>query len=128
MATEIPVLKDSFPVAADLSAFQFCAVTLTTAGLLTTAATTATVVLGVLQNKPDNSIEKMGEVMLEGISKVKVDGTTDIAIGDALTPTTAGVGVTTTTDNANLIGRALEAHADDSTAIISVLLKCGQRY
>lgn len=128
MATEIPVLKDSFPVAADLSSFQFCAVTLTTAGLLTTAATTATVVLGVLQNKPDNSIEKMGEVMLEGISKVKVDGTTDIAIGDALTPTTAGVGITTTTDNANLIGRALEAHADDSAAIISVLLKCGQRY
>lgn len=128
MAYDTPVLVKSFPVAADLSALQFRAVTLTTAGLLTTAATTATLVLGVLQNKPDNSVETMGEVMLEGISKLVCDGTTDIAIGDALTPTTGGVGITTTTDNANLIGRALEAHAADANAIISVLLKAGTRY
>lgn len=128
MATSTPILTDSFPVAADLSAFQYRAVTLTTAGLLTTAATTATVVLGVLQNKPDNSVETMGEVMLEGISKLVCDGTTDIVIGDALTPTTGGVGITTTTDNANLIGRALEAHDANANAIIRVLLKAGQRY
>lgn len=128
MAYDTPVLIKSYPVAADLSSFQFCAVTLTTAGVLTTAADTATVVLGVLQNKPDNSVETMGEVMLEGISKLKANGTTAITVLGALVATTGGVGIISTTDNANLIGRALEAHTDNSDAIISVLLKCGQRY
>lgn len=128
MAYENITLSKSYPVAADLSAFQYCLVTLTTAGLLTTAADTATVILGVLQNKPDNSVETMGEVALEGIAQVKANGTTDITIGGALTATTGGVAILTTTDNANIVGRALEAHTDNSDAIISVLLQTARRY
>lgn len=119
---------DSFPVAADLSALQYRIVTLTTAGLLTTAATTATVQLGVLQNKPDNAVQTMGEVALAGKTKVTADGTTDIAIGDTLTATTGGVAIKTTTDNAQIIGVALEAHTDDSNAIIEILLTPARRY
>lgn len=118
----------SFPVNTDLSSFQFCIVALTTAGYLTTAADTATVMQGVLENKPDGTVEQMGAVRVRGQGKIKANGTTDIAIGDSLTATTAGVAIKTTTDNAQIVAIALEGHTADSDAIIEAMITPTRRY
>lgn len=128
MATYTYEEVQSYPVNTDLSSFQFCIVTLTTDGYLTTAADTATVALGVLENKPDGTVETMGAVRTRGNGKLKVNGTTDIAIMDALTATTSGVGIKTTTDNAQVIAIALEGHTANSDAIIEVMVTPFRRY
>lgn len=128
MATYTYEEIQSFPVASDLSSFQFCFVTLGTDGYLTTAASTATTILGVLENKPDNSVETMGAVRVSGQGKLKANGTTDIAVLSFLTATTGGVGTPTTTDNAQIGAVALEAHTADADAIINVIVTPHRRY
>lgn len=114
--------KLSFPVAGDLSAFQFHPVTLTTAGLLTTIGSTATKPVGVLQDTPDTAGD-MANVIVAGPSKMVVY-TGTIAPMDALGVNANGVGEVTTTDNRWVIASALEATTDDgsSDGVISVLV------
>lgn len=69
--------------------------------------------VGVLQNKPAS-----GEATLyrfAGTTKVVVAGA--IAIGDWVTTDSAGKAVATTTDKDTVIGRALEASANDGDII-----------
>jgi 2-methylcitrate dehydratase PrpD len=57
---------------------------------------------------------------------LEVNGlSTNIAVGDAITATTAGVGIKTTTNNNHLIGFALEPATADGV-VIKVQLNTGQ--
>lgn len=115
----------SFPAAGDLSGFQFYPVTLTTAGQITTIGSTATAPLGVLQDAPDTAGE-MAAVVVAGPSKCVVYSGT-IARLDALGVDTSSRGVTTTTDNRFIVGRALEATTDDgNNQIIEILVDVGR--
>lgn len=114
-------IKVSFPVAGDLSAFQFYPVTLTTAGLLTTIGSTATQPIGVLQDTP-NTAGDMANVIVKGPSKM-VCYTGSIAPMAALGISANGVGEATTTDNRWVVAKALQDATDDGgNGIISVLV------
>jgi len=112
----------SVPVVGDLSAFQYYPVAVTTAGLVTTIATTATAVLGVLQNAPDNVGETIAAVCISGPSKCVVYSGA-VKATDALGVTTASIGEVTTTDNRFILGTAIETTADTGeNAIIEVMV------
>lgn len=126
MAYEHPILSLSYPAATDLSARQFYAVTFTTAGLVNTASTTATVLIGVLQDDPD-AANDMCSVLLAGVSKAACyGGDTAINPGDSLTVNSNGILVKTTTANAEIVGRALEYLADTTPAIVPILVRPGR--
>lgn len=79
-------------------------------------------VFGIMIDAPANNA--FGRVQTLGKNTLlKVDGTTDIAIGDPITTfTTAGIGAKATTGDM-IIGYALEAYtANDSLGVIDVLL------
>lgn len=79
--------------------------------------------VGVLQNKP-----KAGEaatVRTAGVSQAWANGTTDIAYGDPLKVASGGVLVKAASDGDKVVAYALQAHAADADAIISVLLAFG---
>lgn len=126
MAYETVGLPVSWPAAGDLSARQYYAVTSTTAGLVTTGSTTATVGIGVLQNDP-NALNAMASVMQQGVSRaVCYGGDTAINPGDSLTFGTNGFLVKTTASGAQVVGRAQEYLGDATPAIIAVLVEPGQ--
>jgi hypothetical protein len=126
MAYETIGLPVSWPAAGNLSGFQYYAVTSTTAGLITTGSTTATVCIGVLQDDP-NALNAMGSVMQQGVSRaVCYGGDTAINPGDALTMGANGFLVKTTTANAEIVGRAQEYLGDTTPAIIAVLVEPGR--
>jgi hypothetical protein len=126
MAYETIGLPISWPAAGNLSARQYYAVTSTTAGLINTGSTTATVAIGVLQDDP-NALNAMGSVMQQGVSRcVCYGGDTAINPGDSLTFGTNGFAVKTTASGAQVIGRAQEYLGDATPAIIAVLVEPGQ--
>lgn len=126
MAYETIGLPVSWPAAGDLSARQYYAVTSTTAGLVTTASTTATVLIGVLQDDP-NAVNVICSVMQQGVSRaVAYGGDTAINPGDALTVNANGILVKTTTANAEIVGRAQEYLGDTTPALIAVLVEPGR--
>lgn len=126
MAFEHDTLNLSFPAAGNLSGNQFYAVALATTGRVNTAGGTASAFLGVLQDDPD-AIDKICSVMLSGVSRVVAyGGDTAINPGDALTTNASGIAVVTTTDNAGIIGRALDGTNASTPEIISVLLRPGR--
>lgn len=125
MAYEHDILNMSWPAAGDLSARQFYPVTSTTAGLVTTASTTATVLIGVLQDDP-SAINAICSVMQQGISRaVAYGGDTAINPGDALTVNANGILVKTTAAGAQIIGRSQEYLNDATPAIIAVHVEPG---
>lgn len=103
----IPQASGSFTAGADLSAYQFHAVILTSAKLA--LATSATVlILGVLQDKP-NADGRAGSVCVFGESKMVAGGA--ITAGQFVVADASGhaVAVTLGTTTTNVcIGRALE--------------------
>jgi hypothetical protein len=93
MAYETIGIPISWPAAGNLSARQYYAVTSSTAGLINTGSTTATVAIGVLQDDP-NALNAMGSVMQQGVSRcVCYGGDTAINPGDSLTFGTNGFAV-----------------------------------
>lgn len=125
MAYETIGLPVSWPAAGDLSARQYYAVTSSTAGLVNTGSTTATVAIGVLQDDP-NALNVMCSVMQQGVSRcVAYGGDTAINPGDSLTFGANGFAVKTTATGAQVIGRAQEYLGDTTPAIIAVLVEPG---
>lgn len=126
MAFEHDILNLSFPAAGDLSARQFYPVALATTGRVNTAGGTASAFLGVLQDDPA-VIDATCSVMLLGVSKCAAyGGDTAITPGDALTTNADGIAVKTTTDNAGIIGYALDGTSAGTPEIISVHVRPGR--
>jgi hypothetical protein len=117
----------SVPIAGDLSAFQYYPVAVTTAGLVTTIATTATAVLGVLQNAPDNVGETIAAVCISGPSKCVVYSGAIVAT-DALGVGTDGIATVTTTDNRFIVGTAIDTEADTGENAIIEVMVAPRRY
>lgn len=106
----------SWPAIADLSAFQFYPVTLTTTtafpeGCITTIAATATKPVGILTDAPD-AAGVMGAVCIGGVSKCVVY-TGAVAVLDAIGVGTTSKGEVTTTDNRWIVGTVLEGKSAD---------------
>ena len=114
----------SFPAGANLSAFQFYPVALTTSasypqGALGTIGATTTKPFGVLQDAPDTAGD-MAAVVVSGPSKCVAYGGT-INTGDSMGVAATGEATATTTDNRWILGDALETVTDaGSNAIINV--------
>ena len=86
MAVEQRVLGYGFPASADLSAYQFCAVIVSSGQLA--LATSGKNMDGILQDTP-NAAGQGGEVGMFGVSKALAGGT-GFAAGDLLEITTGG--------------------------------------
>lgn len=103
-----PAETYSFTAAEDLSAKQYYAVSLGSSGV--SAATVAgQKVVGILQNDPASGAA--ASVAIGGISLAKMGGT--VAIGDYLTPTSAGKLVASQNVDDHIVGIALAAGASD---------------
>lgn len=111
----------TFVAEEDLSAKQYRIIKFGTAAYQAKVATTASeAYVGVLQNAPASGEQAV--VRISGPSKLYVNGTTDIAAGDGIESTTAGVGVKNTTDKHRIIGFALESMAENADRVIEVLV------
>lgn len=106
----------SFPALGDLSARQFTFVTQDTDGRVGDGSA-GDACTGILQNKPA-ATDRAAAVQINGISKLKVAGTT--TQGDRLKMDTLGLGVVTTTASDKVGAIALEDGAAD--AYIAVLV------
>ena len=73
MAYSEGTITITLPASADLSASQYCFVAIDTNGQITLAGDDGNPV-GILQNKPD-AAGRAGEVLIAGISKLKVGAT-----------------------------------------------------
>lgn len=126
MAYETIGLPISWPAAADLSARQYYPVAAGTDGRVNTSGSTATPLVGVLQDDP-NAAGVMGSVMEQGVSRcVCYGGDTAIAPGDSLTVNASGIAVKTTTANAEVVRRSQEYLNDATPAIIAILVEPGR--
>jgi len=111
---------------ADLSAAQFKVVKLaSTAGQVVLAASSVLTQAFVLMNNPTSG--QPAEVAYKGIVKVWC-GTSNLAIGEALGVTTTSTVKDTATDNAFVIGKALEASTAVNDIVTAVLIPGGARY
>lgn len=123
MSQQTGALDITFKASSDLSSNQYCLVKMSGSGTphgveLTGADSSTDVIIGVLQNEPDE--EEAAVVRVLGTSKVKVDGS--VSIGDLVgVGTPAGYAHTADTDKDIYIGIALE-EASTSGDIIEVLL------
>lgn len=115
MASSKPILTDTFPVAADMSADQFLFATLNTSGELELPTTNGGTVVGVLADTPRAGTH--GTVTLLGIEKVTAGAS--IVPLQALTTTTAGKAVPAVAGNA-VAAIALQAAATGD--VFSVLV------
>lgn len=129
MAFELEPLCLSYPIGQDMSANQFRAVYFTQGALYLCTATSP--ILGILQDDP-SVIGAAGSVCIEGVSKmVLYGGSTAIAPQAAIAPNANGIGVVTTTDNDDMVGRFLpdnqsEIINDGENVIGSVHVKTGR--
>ena len=116
-----------------MASYQFYAVKLaSTAGqaVVSGAAvmnSTACTVTGLLQNAP--AAGEAVEFAYAGIAKGIVGQSTAIAIGDAIASNSTGKLVTSAkTDNAEVLGKALEASSASGDIIAVLLVPGGMRY
>jgi hypothetical protein len=107
MAFEQTLRSIGVPASADLSASQFCFMTVNSSGQLA-APTAGGDADGILQDKP-NAQGVQGELAMLGVSKVVV-GTGGVTAGDLLATDASGKAVTATTGN-KILGRALATGA-----------------
>ena len=117
MAYEQTLRTIGAPASADLSASQFCFMTINSSGQLALPSAGGDAD-GILQDKP-NGVGVEGELAVLGISKLVV-GTAGVTCGDLLTTDAAGKAVTATTGN-KILGRALATGA--SGVIIPALIQ-----
>jgi len=105
MAYEIPILNISLIAAADLSAKQYCAVKVDSAGKAALSSTGDNA-LGILQDKPVAGA--VGAVMIAGVTKAVYGDT--VTAGGNLSADSAGRLIPTTSTNA-VLATALESGA-----------------
>lgn len=117
MAFEEIVQSITREASADLSASQYCFVTINGSGQIAVAAANSALTIGVLQNKPD-AAGKAATVAVHGVSKVKV-GTGGVAQGAEIA-TGAGGTVVAAAAGENVVGFALEAGA--ANTVVPVLI------
>ena len=115
MASSKPILTDTFPVSADLSADQFLFVTLNSSGLIILPAAEGDLALGVLDDTPRAGTH--GTVVMAGIAKV-IAGTS-ITPMQQLSADTTGKAIAADTGD-TVVALALQAAA--SGDVFSVLL------
>ena len=87
-----PILSWTFIAGEDLSNAQFRFVTLESDGMVDQADAAADRPIGILQNKPKNG--QAATVMVLGVSKLRMNGTTVIQEGIRVSPHTNGMGTT----------------------------------
>jgi len=107
MAYEQTLRTIGVPASADLSASQFCFMTVNSSGQLALPSAGGDAD-GILQDKP-NAAAVEGELAVLGISKLVV-GTAGVTAGDLLATDANGKAVTATTGN-KILGRALATGA-----------------
>ena len=130
MAFEKPILIQTFTAASTMSAAsqQFILVKLDSSADAKCHPCTAVtdIPIGVLQNLP--AVGELAEVMVLGVSKVRV-GATDLSAGVQIcTDTTSRAAVYTpgtTSSNAYNIGRVISLDAtDNDAALVTCLVNC----
>ena len=113
----------------DLSGWQYRFVKLGSAGAVAKVTAVTDKVFGVLQNTPTTGGGDAASVMVSGISKMHKDSTSAaIEVDDLISATTGGGAQQTTGGNtAWCAGIALEAMAQATTGVVSVMLynACG---
>ena len=107
MAYEQTLRTIGAPASADLSASQFCFMTVNSSGQLALPSAGGEAD-GILQDKP-NGVGVEGELAVLGISKLVV-GTAGVTAGDLLTTDANGKAVTAASTN-KILGRALATGA-----------------
>ena len=107
MAYEQSLRSIGLPASADLSASQFCFMTVNSSGQLALPSAGGDAD-GILQDKP-NAAAVEGELAVLGISKLVV-GAAGVTAGDLLATDANGKAVTATTGN-KILGRALATGA-----------------
>lgn len=113
----------SFKAENDLSTKQFHPVKISGDNQVDVCDGTGDLVVGVLQDDP--AAGQYGSVQNYGITQCRVNGNSvNIAPGDKVGPSAAGVGVKKTADGDPVFGVALEPATADGV-IISVLLTIG---
>jgi len=111
----------TLPASADLSASQFCAVAVDSAGRVIVAngsSSPAGLIIGILQNKP-TAIDRPAVVQVNGRSKVKA-GAALATIGAKISSGSAGTAVAYTTTDC-LIGILLTAAGADGDIVDCIL-------
>jgi hypothetical protein len=122
MAFEKPLLIQTFTAASamDSASMQFCLVKMDANGACHLCTSTTDLTLGVLQNLPSRG--QLAEVLMLGISKVRVSGT-DLAVGVqiATDATARAVLATAGTATTNFpVGRVIAIDAaDNDTGLVS---------
>lgn len=106
----------TLPAAADLSANQFCFVTVNSSSQAALAGAGA-LAIGVIQNKPTSGTSTA--IAFDGISKVLVGSGGTVTAGNNVTPDASGAAAVATTGN-YVAGVALETGA--AGTLIAVLL------
>ncbi len=120
MAYEIPGFAFTLPASADLSTSQYSFVEVDTAGEVALPATTATAILGVLQNKPTVQ-GQAASIMVNGISKITAPAST-VAEGDIIQASTLGQAVAHATGG-NAVGRIVSGSSGGAGRVLSVLIQ-----
>ena len=116
-AGDMPIGDFTYPVTADLSSYQFCAVYLNGSTLAACTAGTMAM-LGVLKDNPNGSSKAtVGSVRELGHSKCWVDGSAILA-GSPLKPTTGGqLALSSSPSTESVVAIALEANSSTSSII-----------
>lgn len=108
--------------AADLSGSKYLVAKLDSTGKVDIATANTDTILGIIEEGAGPSGSPVS-VQFLGTAKVIAGG--NIAIGDRVTPTTAGKVITTTTDKQAIVGRYIGDVAAVSGDVIEILLSPG---
>lgn len=118
MAHEIPDLVVTLEASTDLSARQFHAVVVNSAGMAALPGAAGLPIYGVLQNKPIEG--EAGTVMNSGITKMFAAGST-LAVGDLVAASSIGRAIVPGA-GAYAIGRVVFGSSGSTGRILSVAL------
>lgn len=117
MANTINIWSKSLIAAADLSASQYCAVIVDTAGKAALPGSTGLMCIGILQDKPTSG--QVGQVLVHGESKALCNGT--VTAGDHVAAiTTTGKIATAATGN-YILGIAMESGTAGALITVDLL-------
>jgi hypothetical protein len=122
-STGAPVVSISASTARDLSSYRYYAGKLDTNGKIDyfDSSAAANGACGIIDSKPAAEAGAPGDLAVLGRTRMIVDGTTPIAIGDHLGSNSAYKGVKVSGDDAFYFATALEASSADGD-LIDVLL------
>ncbi len=121
MAVTRRVNSVSYPAGGDLSASQFCMVSMSAEGRVVLNEGVATALLGVLLNKP-TGVDQAARVAING-SIVKMIAQAAVNENAAIAAQGKGHGSATTTNNEYIVGYARSA-ASGTGVLFEVLVDC----